>query len=178
MIKFDEEKVQQLAVDAIVTEFVNNEDFNSLAQIRINQKIDAVFSETVHALLSEEIGKAFNNALEKEYRKVDCFGRPEGEATSIRKELSKLTDAYWSQKVDKNGKPTASDYNSTSRAQYIMTQVCAEDFSAKMKEMTAAVTGHLKDSFRGRIARELDDLLDSLFRVKSLQDLGKVEKPW
>lgn len=178
MIEFDEKKVEQLAVEAIANDFANKEDFEMVAKDRIRQKIDELFAEKAEALLGEAVDEAFKNALEKEYRKVDCFGKPEGETTSIKNELSKLTDAYWSQKVDRNGKPTTATYNVSSRAQYLMTQICAQDFSEQMKQATLSITGSLKDSLRNNIAREVDALLSSLFHVKSLQDQGKVEKPW
>ena len=40
------------------------------------------------------------------------------------------------------------------------------------------VTGALKDGLRTQLATHMDNMLSSLFHVKSLQDQGKVKKPW
>lgn len=64
------------------------------------------------------------------------------------------------------------------RAEYLMTQICAEDFTKSMKDSVLTVTGALKDGLRIQLAKQMDGLLDSLFHIKSLQDQGKVEKPY
>jgi len=40
------------------------------------------------------------------------------------------------------------------------------------------VTGGLKDGLRNQLAKQIDGLLDELFRIKSLQDQGQVAKPY
>lgn len=59
-----------------------------------------------------------------------------------------------------------------------MTQICAEDFSKQMKDSAVNITGHLKDGLRNQMGKVMDDILSELFKVKSLQDQGKVEKPY
>ena len=59
-----------------------------------------------------------------------------------------------------------------------MAQICAKDFSDQMKSAAVSVTASLKDGFRAQLAKHVDGLLDELFRVKSIQDQGKAEKPW
>jgi hypothetical protein len=78
----------------------------------------------------------------------------------------------------KSGKPTESSYSSVSRAEFLMTQICAQDFSETMKQHALNVTGALKDGLRNQLATQMDGMLSGLFHVKSLQDQGKVEKPW
>ena len=60
----------------------------------------------------------------------------------------------------------------------MMAQICANDFSEKMRQAAVSVTAALKDGFRAQLATHVDGLLDELFRVKSLQDQGKATKPW
>lgn len=59
-----------------------------------------------------------------------------------------------------------------------MTQICAKDFSDEMKGHAVNITGALKDGLRTQLAKHMDEMLNDLFRVKSLQDQGKAEKPW
>ncbi|MNH42194.1 hypothetical protein D3C79_1038450 [compost metagenome] len=59
-----------------------------------------------------------------------------------------------------------------------MTKICAEDFSKEMQQHVTNVTGSLKDGLRKQMANQMDALLNDLFKVRSLQDQGKVEKPY
>ncbi len=59
-----------------------------------------------------------------------------------------------------------------------MTQVCAADFTEGMKASVQSVTGALKDGLRNQLAKQMDQMLNDLFRIRSLQDQGKVEKPY
>ena len=107
------------------------------------------------------------------------WGEPAGAKTTLRAELEKTVTGYWTAKVDaRNGANSASSHNTVTRAEYLMTQVCAADFSEAMKQSALNVTGALKDGLRNQMCQQMDVLLESLFRVKSLQDQGKVEKPY
>ena len=59
-----------------------------------------------------------------------------------------------------------------------MTKICAEDFSKQIQQSVANVTGALKDGLRNQLANQMDTMLNDLFKIKSLQDQGKVEKPY
>jgi hypothetical protein len=47
-----------------------------------------------------------------------------------------------------------------------------------MRQSAQNITGALKDGLRNQMAYQMDQLLEGLFRIKSLQDQGKVEKPY
>lgn len=178
MINLDESKIEKLAVDEIAERLIDSESLYNKVHEKIDQKIDAIFAEKVESLINDAADAAFKNGFEREFQPVTQWGEPKGEKTSIKNELEKLTSKYWSQKVDQNGRPMDSNYNAVTRAEYLMTKICAEDFSKLMRESALNVTGSLKDNFRSQIAKHVDELLNSLFKVKSLQDQGKVEKPW
>lgn len=145
----------------------------------IDARIDKLFADRADALIQDALDAAIKDGFEREYSKVNQWGkREEAGTTSISKELERLVSSHWSERVDRNGKPTDSTYNVITRAEYLMTQICAEDFSATMKQSAIQVTGALKDGMRDQMAVHMDHLLNSLFKVKSLQDQGKVEKPY
>lgn len=145
----------------------------------VDNRIDKIFADRADALIQSALDAAIKDGFEREYSRVNQWGKREGAGTtSISKELERLVSSYWSERVDRNGKPTDSNYNAVTRAEYLMTQICAEDFSATMKQSAVQVTGALKDGMRDQLAVHMDRLLDGLFKVKSLQDQGKVEKPY
>lgn len=168
--------IVQKATDEILRQ---DDDLSAMIRQEVKSRLDAIFVARAEAQIQDEINSAIKSGFEREYQKVSPWGEPDGPTTSIRKELDKVVSGYWSAKVDpRTGKLATSDYNTVTRAQYLMTQICAEDFSEKMKESAQNITGALKDGLRGQMAKQMDGMLDNLFRIKSLQDQGKVEKPY
>src|SRR5690625_348106 len=168
--------IVQKAADEILQ---TDDDLSALIAKEVRARLDKIFIERAEAQIEAAIDEAVKEAFEREYQRITAWGEPEGEKTSIRKELEKTVSSYWSARVNpQSGKTTDSTYSSVTRAEYLMTQICAEDFSEAMKQGALSVTGSLKDGLRGHIAKQMDQLLDSLFHVKSLQDQGKVEKPY
>lgn len=180
MLNINEEDLKAAIVSKATDEILCQDDeLSALIAKEVKARLDTIFADRAEAQIKAAIDAAVANAFEREYRRVTHFGEPEGPATSIRKELENTVDAYWSKPVNaRTGKPSDSSYGSVTRAEYLMTQVCAEDFTAGLKNSVLSVTGALKDGLRVQLAKQMDSMLNELFRVKSLGDQGKVEKPW
>lgn len=180
MLSINEEDLKSAIVAKAADEILrHDDDLSEMVRREVKARVDKIFADRAAQQIQEEIDAAVANSFEKEYRRVTAFGEPEGQPTTIRKELEKTVSLYWSAKVDpRTGKTATSDYNSVTRAEYLMTQVCAEDFTAGLKSSVLTVTGALKDGLRNQLARHMDGMLDELFRIKSLQDQGRVEKPY
>ena len=180
MLNINEEDLKTAIVAKATDEILQeSDDLSALIAKEVRARLDRIFADRAEAQIQAAIDEAVSNAFEREYRRVTAFGQSEGAATSIRKELDKTASAYWSAKVDpRTGKATDSTYNVVTRAEYLLTQICAEDFTAGLKNSVLGVTGALKDGLRNQLAKQMDGMLNELFRVKSLQDQGKVEKPY
>ena len=180
MLNINEEDLKAAIVAKVSDELLSEgDDLSGMVAVELKKRIDKIFNERVTAQIEGAINETINGSFEREYRRVNTWGEPEGPTTTIRKELEKTVNAYWSAKVDPHsGKTATSGFNAVTRAEYIMTQVCAEDFSKQMQTSVNSVTGALKDGLRGQLAKQMDDMLDGLFRIKSLQDQGRVEKPY
>ena len=180
MLNINEDDLKAAIVEKATDEILRrDDDLSCMVRQEVKKRVDAIFAERATAQIQEAIDSAVANSFEQEYRKVTVFGEPDGAPTTIRKELERTVSAYWSAKVEpRTGKPASSDYNAVTRAEYLMTQVCAADFSAGLKDSVINVTGALKDGLRNQLAAHMDNMLADLFRVKSLQDQGKVEKPY
>src|SRR5690606_15958780 len=134
---------------------------------KIDEKINEVFSTTVQAQLDVALAEAVNNSFDRAYIKVTSFGQKEGGKTTIRRELERLIEGYWSEKVDAQGRP--SSYGSSiTRAEYYMMRICGDDFSKHMQQHVVNVGGALKDHFRAQLQRTVDDMLGNVFKVNSL----------
>lgn len=180
MLNINEKDLMAAIVDKASDEILrHDDDLTEMVSQEVKKRVDKIFADRAQEQIQEAIDAAVANSFEQEYRRVTAFGEPEGAPTTIRKELERTVSAYWSAKVcPRSGKSTDSSYNSVTRAEYLMTQVCAEDFTKAVKESAANVTGALKDGLRNQLAGHMDQMLNQLFNVKSLQDQGKVEKPY
>lgn len=180
MLNINEEVLKAAIVTEAADQIVkNDEDLSGIVAKEVRARINAIFVDRVDAQIQAAIDAAVNNAFDEEYQRVTSWGQPDGPATTVRKQLEKTVSGYWTAKVDaKTGKPSSSDYSSVTRAEYLMTTICAEDFSAAMRQSALNVTGALKDGLRNQIGKQMDGMLNELFHIKSLQDQGKVEKPY
>ena len=179
MLNLNEDDLKQAiaakAADALLAE---DDELSALIGKEVTKRVDVIFRDRAEVQIQTAIDQAIKDGLTREFQRVNSWGQSEGPKTTIRAELEKVASIYWSAKVDKNGKPAPSDYGTTTRAEYLMTQICAEDFSAAMKQAALNITGALKDGLRNQMGKQMDELLNGFFHIKSLQDQGKVEKPY
>lgn len=168
-MQIDIEAVQQQIVTQAVERLFDSSGIRAQVKDEIDNRINALFSETVEASIKQQIDDAVKQGFDREYHKVDSFGRPQGEPTTISAELEKVTSRYWQQKVDRNGKDS-DGYNTMPRAEWLMLQICSDDFSNQLKQSAVNVVGGLKDGLRNELRRSVDSMLGELFNVRSQQD--------
>lgn len=180
MLNINEDDLKAAIVAKATDEILRcNDDLTDMISHEVKRRVDKIFADRATQQIQQAIDEAVAKSFEQEYRRVTAFGEPEGSPTTIRKELERTVSAYWSSAVEpRTGKPSSSSYNTVTRAEYLMTQVCAEDFSAGLKASVLNVTGALKDGLRNQLGKQMDQMLAELFHVKSLQDQGKVDKPY
>jgi len=180
MLNINEEDLKNAIVEKAAETILNDScELSELIAKEVKSRVDAIFKDRADAQLNAAVDAAIVNGFDLEYQRINNWGQPEGPKTTIRKQLDKIVSSYWSERVEpRTGKPTDSSYTFTTRAEYLMTQICAKDFSENLKDAALSVTGGLKDGLRIQLAKQMDSMLDGLFHVKSLQDQGKVQKPY
>lgn len=180
MLNINEDDLKAAIVQKAADEILRqDDDLGEMIQAEVKRRVDAIFVARAEQQLNDAVDTAVKNGFDLEYQRVNSWGQPEGEKTSIRKQLDKLVSGYWTERVDpRSGKPTDSSYTHTSRAEFLMTQICAENFSEEMKKHAINIAGHLKDGLRNQMGAVMDRMLSELFHVKSLQDQGQVSKPY
>lgn len=178
MFTLDEEKLHEAIIERAAEQLLDRmSGGRDMIRDAVDKRVSKIFAETAEKEIAERVQAAINDALHREYFAVDNFGQKTG-STTIAKKLDHIVGAYWSERVNKSGQKTDSTYDTMSRAEFIMAQVCAKDFTDQMRQAAISVTAALKDGFRAQMAGHVDKLLDELFRVKSLQDQGKATKPY
>ena len=179
MLNINEADLKAAIVEKAVEELMRSEDdITDSIRTSLESKVNAIFAAQAEKQIQAVIAQAINDGFDREYQRVDSFGVPVGTKTSIRKSLETIVSGYWAEKVcPRTGKP-GDHYGAVTRAEYTMTQMCAADFGETMRQHAVNVTGHLKDGMRNQLAAHMDKMLNELFKVKSLQDQGKVVKPY
>jgi hypothetical protein len=168
--------IAQKAADEILRE---DNDLNGMIAKEVKTRLDRIFIDRANAQIEAAIDQAVQTAFDREYQRVTSWGEADGPKTSIRAQIDKVINGYWSEQVNaKTGKPNDGYGDKVTRAEYLVTQMCAKDFSAQMRQDALNITGALKDGLRNQMALVMDETLNGLFKVKSLQDQGKVEKPY
>lgn len=174
MMQIDQAAIQAAIVDRVAEEIQSDWDWKSDARAMIAKKIDAAFIAGVGDVVNETVRRAVDAGFDHEYSKGDIFGHHTGPKTTIRAELVKLIDGYWTQKVDRYGKPTDSGYDDKhTRAEWHMIQVCGEGFSKDIKQDVVNITAGFKDGLRAELRGSMDKMLNDLFKVKSKQDASE-----
>lgn len=168
--------IVEKAADSILE---NDQDLSGMIAKEVKKRLDKIFADRAEAQIQKAIDDAVVAAFNLEYQRVNNWGEAVGEKTTIKQRLDLTISSYWQAKVDaKTGKASDSSYSSVTRAEYLMTTICAQDFTETMKQQVQNITGALKDGLRNQMANSMDNILADLFRIKSLQDQGKVEKPY
>lgn len=167
------ERIEQSIVSEVVDRLVDEEHLSDLISSQVKARIDKMFSESVNAKIQEAIDRAIKEGFHREYSKVDSWGRPVGEPTTLALELSKQVEGYWNQRVDSNGAPKTDSYGKVmTRAEWLMFKICSEDFNALMKQHIVNAAGFFKDGLRASLNETVNECLSSVLRVSSLGDQG------
>lgn len=179
MLNINEEDLKAAIVERATDEILKqDDDLTVMISKEVKSRLDKIFIDRAEAQVAAAIDQAVQNAFDREYQRVTTWGESDGPKTSIRAQIDKVINGYWSEQVSaKTGKPHEG-YDKVTRAEYLVTQMCAKDFSEQMRQDALNITGALKDGLRNQMAKVMDDTLNGLFHVKSLQDQGKVEKPY
>jgi hypothetical protein len=179
MLKLNEEELKKAIVEQAVEQLVQSEDsLDGMIRKEVLARVNKAFDERANVQIQAVIDEVIATGFEREYQKVTSWGDKDGQPTTIKKELEKIVNGYWSTKVDQRTGKASDSYGSVTRAEYTMTQLCGQALTEEMSKNMASVTGALKDGLRKKLAEHMDQMLGGFFNVKSLQDQGKEPKPW
>ncbi|SDG35339.1 hypothetical protein [Pelagibacterium luteolum] len=169
-MELDQKRIEDGIISEVASTIMRDDDLYDRVKHAVDARIEKLWKETAEARIRSEVELAISDGFEKSYRKVDSFGRAEGEPTTIRAELEKLIGGYWNTKVDRQGKPSNGYGADMTRAEWMMTQLVASDFQGEMKQHVINLGGALKDKLRGELHQTVNKLLGETFNVRSFDD--------
>lgn len=173
-MELSQQRIEDAIVAEVVDKFMGEDELYKRVKMGIEARIDSLWSEVVKDRIATEVNISIQAAFEREYCRIDSFGKRVGQPTTIRAELEKLIGGYWNEKVTKDGKTIgAYDSSSVTRAEWLMAKMCADDFNGAMKQHVINVAGAVKDHFRSELHKTVARMLSEVFHVKSLDDQGK-----
>ncbi|MFD1199538.1 hypothetical protein ACFQ3K_14625 [Brucella gallinifaecis] len=169
-MEIDKKRIEDAIIQQVASDLISDESLWDRAKRAFDARIEKLWTEVAETRLRSEIELAITNGLEREYCKVDGFGMQNGEKTSIRAELEKQIGGYWNTKVDRQGKPSTGYGADMTRAEWMMTQLVADDFKGEMKQHVINLGGSLKDHLRKQLHETVNGLLSEVFYVRSKGD--------
>lgn len=173
-MELNQEKIEALIVTEAAERIISDDTIYDRVKRDIDARVNNLFASRVEAQITATIDDAIRSGFDRPYQKHDGFGKPVGEPTTLGQQLEKRIDSYWNARVDSQGKPTDSTYSTTStRAEWVMAKICAEDFQKEMKQHAINATGQLKDGLRRELQETVNRMLAELFHVRSADDQGK-----
>lgn len=169
-MEIDQKRIEDAIVDDVSRRLVGDDDLYSRVSTAVETRINKLFAEKADAQIASAIDAAISNGFDREYQLVTAWGAREGEKTTIRAELEKTISGYWNTTVDSNGKPSDSYGNKTTRAEWVMMKIVADDFKGDMKQHVVNLGGALKDGLRSQLHETVNTLLSDVFKVNSADD--------
>lgn len=171
-MNLDPAEIQKAVVKQVADQFIRDtDDTYELVQNEIDRRVNKIFAERVDDLIAETVRGIVIDGFNKTYQAVDSFGKPQGEATTISKQLDSLIKGYWAEMVDEKGKPKKDNWgNKWTRAEWTMMQICANDFSDALRKEAVNITADIKDGLREKLRANVDKVLGELFHVISDAD--------
>lgn len=168
------EDVLNLAAQKLVDRFDDYEELNSLADKLIRESVAKRIADTVPARVEECLRGELERLLATEISPVDIWGAVVGKPTTVRDALTESAKAFWSTKVNHEGKPSDPDRYSSdkgkTRAEWIIQKITAEEFSGAIKQNLVNIVAAFKDALREQAQKDIGEHLNKLLVVKSHGD--------
>lgn len=170
----NEDAITEAVIERATERLLDEHDFVTAARRQISDRVNALFADQVEGEVASIVREATRAGFETVYQPVNRLGQPDGPETTIRKRLVDLVENYWAQRVSKrSGEPQKDSYDSVSRAEWTMAQICAGDFSAALRQEVVNLTATIKDGLREQLRTEVDKMLGEIFRVRSKADTAE-----
>lgn len=171
-MEVNQERIEKAVIAEVSEMIIDQDKLRDHVKKAIDERINKLFKKSADAQITTAINEAIRDGFRRSYQKVDSWGSAIGETTTIKAELERIIAGYWNARVDSNGKPTDSSYNSMSRAEHTMLGLVAKDFSENMKQNIVDLGAQLKDGLRKELHGATNRLLSQVFHVRSWDDQG------
>lgn len=169
-MEVNQERIEKAVVAEVAEMIISQEELRNRVIQAVDNRIANHFKEIADKQIANAVNNAIREGFEHEYVKIDHYGRREGEATTISKELNKLIAGYWNQKVDSSGNSSDGYSAKATRAEWVMSKLIAADFEKEMKQHVVNLGAQLKDNLRKELHETVNKLMTEVFHVRSWDD--------
>ncbi len=140
----DRETSEQEYIDEIVCDKLEKEVKNLVEQAHAN------IVEKVNAIMYTAVEQVFNEP----FQRINVWGEPEGEPTTIKDMIALEAKNYWEQKVDSRGN-VSSYTNAKPRAEYYATKIIEHVYDKQLEQQSKALAQKLKAKIPETIGDEV-----------------------
>ena len=168
-LQIDEDRLYKSLVEELILDGSVEQAMMERVSAEVEVRVDKLFKDKVNAVIDDLILQITVDGFNREYTVTNAFGQ-EKETSTIAKQLEKRAADYWSEQLDASGRPASGYSAKYTRAEYLMTQICAEDFSKAVKSQAVGVVAQFKDGLRDQLQSSVNTMLDDLFKVRTYGD--------
>ena len=170
-MELNQQRIEDAVVQEVADRIIDEEKLRVQVRTMVEDRINTHFKNVADKQIQDAINESIQQGFDKVYMKVNTYGEVASPPTTIRKELEKLVEGYWNEKVGRDGKPTTSSYNDKyTRAEWVMMQIVSDKFTEDMKQHTINIAGALKDGLRKELQNTVNRLLSEVFHVRTEGD--------
>ncbi len=159
------EEVLELAAKKLVDAYGGDPDLSESAERLIREKVKELFESGLKRRIDEFLDAEMRKVIETEIVPVNIWGEREGQPTTIRAELAKRAQAFWSVRVDSEGRE--SSYGGNERSKVLMQQILKDEFANAIKENAEVIIAEFKAALKVDASKLVFDHIDKLITVKT-----------
>lgn len=167
-LQIDNDALLQMAAQKIADEYADMDAVGDTVRRMIRERVDAACGKSLDDQVESALNSALSSMLDQSIQPVDIFGKPTGEATTIRGTLVSRSKDFWGTKVDASGNPMKDEWgqrNAKTRAEWMLGRIVTDEFSAQVKANAAHIASALKDAMRADAHAMIDKHLDALIKT-------------
>ena len=156
------EQIIQQAASKLADEAYENVDALEMLEVEISRRIDSFLGTTANKLMEDTLRREMENLMTRKIQPVNQWGESKGSATSLREELQKRAEEFWSVKVDNGGAP--SSYGGEPRHQHMFKAIAKEQFVAAITENIDVVIEGFRAALRQDAAKMLGEHIEKFIK--------------
>ncbi len=170
-MELNQTRIEDGVIQEVADRLIDENKLSALVRTMVEDRVNTHFKNVADKQIQDVINESIQQGFDKVYMKVNTYGEVASPPTTIRKELEKLVEGYWNEKVGRDGKATTSSYNDKwTRAEWVMMQIVSDKFTEDMKQHTVNIAGALKDGLRKELQLTVNRLLSEVFHVTTADD--------
>lgn len=151
-------------LDRVAGQIVDQLGEDAAQDIRkfVTSKVQENILKTVDALVSNQARAAFETV----FQPVDAFGEKVGSPTTLREAFLAKCKQWWTQKVDKEGRPSSGYGADRTMAQHHAGEVVRDLISKEMQKELIPLMGQAHQQLAQAVLNSIADIVNRNFKLQ------------